>query len=243
MIVLLKIAWRNINRNRYRSMITIASIGIGFTSLILLRAFVDGSHYQMIDNYTGLVSGHVQIHKDGFHDNMGLSRSIKDPAKIEAAIAKNSMVLSAAPRVKDYCLISSAEQSSGVLLMGIDPEREKEITELHKRIGKGRFIENSEDVVIGKSLAKLLNVDLQDKIVLLGQAYDGSLASGAYRICGLLDTGADEIDKGFVLITLTAAQELFVLDKKVSEFALRVNTHEEVKEAAATLKDSLSSGE
>ncbi len=242
MIVFLRIAWRNIQRNRYRSIITTASIGIGFASLIILRAFVDGAHYQMVDNYTGLVSGHLQVHKEGFKENMGLQRSIREPGKVAAALQASPMVMSFTPRIKDYVLMSSAEQSSGVMLLGVDPVREKDVTQLDERIGSGSFLQNDGQIVIGKDLASLLNVRLGDKVVVIGQAFDGSLASAAYRLCGLLDTGAEEVDKGFALITLDAAQELFVLGKKVSEFAVSVESHEQVDALKAGLVGTLARG-
>lgn len=237
--VFLKIAWRNVTRNRYRSLITIASITIGFASLIFIRAFVDGAHYQMVDNYTGLVSGHIQIHRDGFHKKMGLQRSIRSPQSIIDAIGDISAIEAYAGRVKEYALISSAEHSSGVLLMGIDPDRERSITDLHRRVPEGTFPANDAQIVIGKDLADLLNVSIGDKIVVIAQAYDGSLASAAYRVSGLLDTGAEELDKGLALITLGASQELFVLGNMVSEIAIKTGSHENVGAVTDSLRDRL----
>lgn len=241
MTTFFKIAWRNILRNRYRSLITMCSIGIGFASLIFIRAFVDGADYQMVENYTGLVSGHIQIHQKGFQENMGLQRSIYEPDKISALLKNNPAVVNFSSRIKEYALISSAEHSSGVLLMGVDSQKEKEVSQLYKRIRRGRFLSEDNQIVIGKDLAKLLGVGLQDKVVVIAQAFDGSLASAAYRVCGLLDVGAEEIDKGLALITLGAAQEFFVLDDKVSEFAIRLDSHAEVETTAGELKNNIDS--
>lgn len=242
MPVFLRIAWRNVMRNKYRSLITISSIAIGFASLIFIRAFVEGAHYQMVDNYTGLVSGHLQIHMKGFQQSMGLHRSITDVDKIATVLRESGQVQQFSTRVKEYALISSAEHSSGVLLMGVDPKSEKGVSGLYKRIRQGSFLENDKQIVIGKDLARVLNVGLEDKIVIIGQGYDGSLASAAYRVCGLLDTGAEDIDKGLALITLAAAQELFVLDKKVSEFVVQAESHESVSEIAESLKGAVDTG-
>ncbi len=237
MMTFLKIAWRNILRNRCRSSITIASIGIGFASLIFIHAFINGADYQMVENYTSLLSGHIQIHKMGFQENIGLQRSISETEEISAILKDNPDILNFSSRVKEYALISSAEHSSGVLLMGVDPKKEKRVSELHKRIRKGSFLSNEKQIVIGKDLSKSLNVNLHDKVVIIGQAYDGSLGSAAYRVCGLLDTGAEEIDKGLALITLAAAQDLFVLDNKISEFVIQADSHENVELIASDLKN------
>lgn len=239
MIIFLKIAWRNILRNKYRSLITIAAVAIGFASLIFIRAFVDGAHRQMIENYTDLVSSHIQIHKQGFQANMGLQRSIDNPDEISKALAANPRIISFSQRIKEYSLISSAEHSSGILLIGVQPQKEKEISKLYKRIRQGEFISSDNQIVVGKDLARLLNVSLGDKAVVVAQASDGSLASAAYRICGLLDTGAEEIDKGLAIISLNAAQELFVLGNRVSEFAVRADSIDGVEAISASIKNSL----
>lgn len=236
MIIFIKIAWRNILRNKYRSFITIAAIAVGFASLIFIRAFVDGSHYQMIENYTDLVSGHIQIHKSGFQANMGLQNSINEPQNIYPALSANPDIVAFSSRIKDYGLVSSTENSSGVLIMGVDPQKENKVTKLYKRVRKGKFLSDDSQIVIGKDLAKFLKVGLNDKIVVVAQGYDGSLASALYRVCGLLDTGSDEIDKGLALITLKAAQDLFVLGDMVSEIIIRTDSADNVDAVAAQIK-------
>jgi len=239
MLIFLKIAWRNIIRNKYRSIITILAIAIGFASLIFIRAFVDGAHYQMIENYTDLVSGHIQIHKVGFQANMGLSRSFEASEQILSVLKNNRRILAFSSRVKEFALISSAEHSAGVLLAGVEPQKEKQISKLYKRIRQGQFLSADNQIVIGKDLARLLNVNLGDKVVVMAQALDGSLASAAYRVCGILEANAEEIDKGLAVITLKAAQELFVLDNKISELALRTNSVKDAAVITSELKNSL----
>lgn len=223
MSTFVKIAWRNIVRNRNRSLITVSAIAVGLGALIFVRAFVDGADIQMIQNYTDLLSGQIELHKDGFQKKMGLERSISDISKIEFELKSTTGINSFSKKIKDYVLLSSTEQSSGVLLIGIEPQKEREVTKLYKHIRKGEFLsENKDDqIVLGKDLLDILNVDMGDKVVIMTQGADGSLASGAYRICGVLDTGAEEIDKGVALITLSAAQKLLVLEGKVSEFTIR----------------------
>lgn len=235
-MVFFKIAWRNVLRNKFRSLITTFSIGIGFASLVFIRSFVDGADYQMVENYTNLISGHIQIHKKGFVDNMSLQKSISEPEKIESALKSIKDITAFAPRVKEFVLISSAEYSTGVLMLGIDFEKEKNVTELLKRVKTGEFVNDDKHIVIGKTLAKSLNVALGDKIIVMGQGYDGSLVSAAYRISGLLDAGSEDIDKSMALVTIAAAQDLFVFDKKVSEYAVKTVSHTEVNELNAEIK-------
>ena len=239
MNIFLKIAWRNILRSRYRSLITVLAVAMGFASLIFIRAFVDGADYQMIENYTNLISGHIQIHRLGFQLNMGLDKSISSPDKIETILRDSPRIIAFSPRVKEFVLASSAEHSSGILLLGVDPDAELKVTELNKRLRKGEFLSNDDQIIIGKDLASSLDVGLGDKVVLMGQAFDGSLANAAYRVSGIMDTGAEELDKGLAIITLHAAQELFVLEDKVSEIAIRTRSLNEVEAIAKQLKGAL----
>lgn len=239
MLIFLKIAFRNIVRNKYRSLITVAAVGIGFASLIFIRAFIDGADYQMIENYTNLVTGHIKVQKIGFQQLMGLNRSIKNPEVVESALKNMPGIIAYSPRIRETVLISSAENSGGVLLFGVDSASDKKISGLYKRIRKGGFLSEDDEIIIGKDLAKLLKVDIGDKVIVMAQGADGSLASGAYRLCGILDAGAEEIDKGIALITLKAAQDLFVLENSVSEFTVSVKNVDKADKMAKALKSKL----
>lgn len=222
----IKIAIRNIFRNKRRSLITISAVGFGLGALIFIWAFVDGAHKQMIENYTSLITGHIQIHKKGFQQQPKLEAHIEHPSQLLSFVEKNPQVQAVSFRVKADGLASSAESSSGVLIVGVDPRNETKISSLPRRIKTGVFLPDdvSKDAVIGKDLAKNLNLQLNDKLVLMSQALDGSIAAGAFYVRGLLDTGAEEIDKGLVLIPLKAAQELFVLPDKVSELTIKIKS-------------------
>lgn len=233
-----KIAWRNITRNQYRSSLTISAVAIGLASLVFLKSFIDGADRQMVENYTSLLTGSIQIHKTGFQKNMGLEKSITEASSIFASLKNISGVRAAAPRVKDYALISSPESSAGILLYGIDPAAEKKLTTINQRLRRGRFLtkEDKDKIIIGKDLSDQLKTDLGDKVVLMSQGADGSLAASAYEICGILDAGAEDIDKNLALITIEAARELLVLDGKVSEIAIAANSLNDIDEISRSIK-------
>ncbi len=234
---MIKIAWRNIWRNKYRSLITIAGVGLGLAALIFIRAFIDGGDAQMVENYTDLYSGHIQIHSNGFQKKMSLDLSISDPAALEKKISSVPGVVAVSQRVKDYALISSADSSAGVLLIGLDPVKEPELTRLNTKVRKGSFLTSTShaDVVIGKDLADNLNVNLNSKVVIMSQGSDGSMVAASYKVCGILETGAEELDRSIALITLSAAQDLLTLNTKVSELAVRVNSIYNIDAVASEL--------
>lgn len=236
-----KIAWRNIKRNSWRSTITISAVSIGLAALIFLKSFVNGADMQMVENYTNLLIGHIQIHKIGFQKNIKLENSIINSYVITSVLKNISGISAYAPRVKDYALISSTEGSSGIMLLGVSPEPEQKLSDLHKRLRKGKFLKSGsdEEIVIGTTLAENLKVDLGDKVVLMSQASDGSLAAAAYNVCGIIESGAEEIDKNLALITLKGAQELLVMGNKISEIVIKADDINAVDALSAQIKNNL----
>lgn len=236
-----KIAWRNITRNPHRSSITIGAVAIGLCCMIFLKGFVDGADRQMVENYTDLSTGHMQLHAAGYQKNMGLDKSIVNPKHLLALLQNTPGIQAVSPRIKDSALISSAQSSSGVLIYGINPASENGLSTLHKRIRKGKFLHEQDDdkIVIGTSLAEQLKVGLGEKVVLMSQGRDGSLAAAAYEICGLLESGAEEIDKGLALITLNAANSLLVMDGRISEIAIKTSSIKKIDATKALLKTKI----
>ncbi len=245
MFTFIKIAWRNIIRNKKRSSITLSAVGFGLGALIFIWAFVDGAHKQMIENYTSLISGHIQIHAEGFHQKEQLETYIEQPEKIKKSLRSNPSILSFTQRVKAAGLVSSSEHSAGVYILGIDLKHENEVSTIYKKVKEGAFLQENSDkeIVLGIGLANNLNVGLDEKIVIMSQALDGSIAAGAFHVKGLLDTGAEEIDKGAVFITHKAAQVLFAMDDKTSEIAIRLKDVEEAQHVSSLIHQELNSSD
>lgn len=233
-----KIAWRNITRNKWRSALTIAAVSTGLGALIFLKGFVDGADRQMVENYTDLLIGHIQVHRAGFQKNMGLEKNIAHAAALSTIFKEISGIAAYASRIKDHALVSSAEGSSGVLLMGVDPEAEKTVSTIHRRVRQGAFLKKGEDnkILIGGILAENLKVALSDKVVVMTQASDGSMAAAAYEVCGIMEAGAEEIDGHLVLISLDAARDLLVMGNKVSEVVVKTAALEHVDKIAEALR-------
>ncbi len=245
MFTFIKIAWRNIIRNKQRSSITLSAVGFGLGALIFIWAFVDGTHKQMIENYTSLISGHIQIHANGFHQKEQLETNIEQPEEIKKALKSNPHILSFTHRIKAAGLVSSSEHSAGVYILGIDLKHENEVSTIYKKVTEGAFLQENSDkeIVLGIGLASNLNVGLEEKIVIMSQALDGSIAAGAFHIKGLLDTGTEEIDKGVVIITHKAAEELFVMHDKTSEIAIRLKDVDEAQHVSSLIRQKLNSSD
>lgn len=220
----IQIAWRNILRNRVRSLITICAIGFGLGAMIFLRGYIDGAHVQMKENFTGLLMGHIQIHAQGFEKNVNISRNIRNPESIASVLKQVPSIKAFTKRVRCFCLYGTAENSVGGMIIGIDPESEIKVSSIHKSVIRGRFIAEGEDhaIVLGQSLLENLGIDLGDKVIMMAQAYDGTLGADAFRVVGVMKTGVEDIDRSLGLVSLDALRTTLVLGNRVTDFVIRV---------------------
>lgn len=240
----IKIAWRNIVRNYRRSIITLLAIGVGISGVIFLVAFFDGMSAQMVDNSTRIFSGHIQVHGKGFHDDSVLSKRVKsrEVVRIEKVIQHSSYVESYAKRVESFGLLSSADQSMGGLVIGIEPSREQSVTTLDRSVTNGRFLNDADThkIVLGSKVAEKLDLHLGDTVVILTQGADGSIGAAKFELTGILKTGMDEMDAYAAIIPIADAQELYSLGSDITGFTIKLKDRGRISEAMAGL-DPLSS--
>lgn len=236
MLVLIRLGLRNLQRNFRRSLITVCSIGFGLSFILWLQAIMNGSNASVVETITSTYHGHLQIfRKDYLADKMAQQFFKWDEKNLP--LVKNTEILST-PRVHMPALVSSGEQSMPIMLEGIDPEREPRVTRIKNSLVEGEFLEAEKDgqcgrnAYISQALAKLLNVGLGEKIVILAQATDGSMGNDLFRVKGLFASGSPEYDKGVVITSIPCVRAIGVIGG-VHEVALRVKgkaTPEEVQE-------------
>jgi putative ABC transport system permease protein len=240
-MIFVRLAWRNVWRNFRRSLLTILAIAFGLAILIFIVGLADGIHEQMIRNATRTMIGQIQIHRKGYHEEPTIELTIHDPQKIEDVLDSNPLVESYGPRVQGQGLISSAENSAGVMIMGVEPVHEREVTDIAKNIVEGNYSlpPGERKILIGAKLAQTLKVRLGEKLVLLAQAADGSLANDLFRVQGIFKTGNSEIDAGVVYINIVDCQQFFVIDDNVTGFVIIAKTTDDIHPLALQLRETL----
>ena len=241
MFIFFKMAWRNVLRNARRTLITLSAITFGLSAMIIFFGFTDGFHAQWIENTVKTYTGHIQIYRKGYHDDPKLNKSIRDLSQVLKVLKKEPDLDTFTYRAEIQGLISTAENSYGVLIRGIDTDQEIKITAIRERIRKGSYLKKGEKggVLVGYKLADKLNAEIGDKIVLMVQAADGSLSADLFRLKGIFKMGALEMDSSFVIISLKDAQKLAAIDGRVTELAVMVKKAEDVLPASQRLERSL----
>ena len=238
-----KIAWRNILRNKRRSVILIASIMIGVVAIVMTDSLSMGMMQQMLTNQIGADAGYIQIHRKGYQTNPTLKNSMPDTAPVIAAIAHSRTSICVSKRLRTFGLISSAYNSSGVSIVGIVPDEELRTTTIHKYIVKGSYLSgNPGDIIISTSTAEKLHVGLGDKVVIMASRLDGSVGSEACRIVGVFETFDSGFDQTHVYIPLTTEQQMLGAARRISEFVVNPVDTKQTDEVAEQLSSELPSG-
>src|SRR6056297_746803 len=165
----IKLAWRNIWRNKRRTLITAASIFFAIFFALLMRALQLGSYSNMIDNAVSLYSGHLQIHDRGYWDNKSINRTLVITDELMQTLRSEEQVKQVVPRLESFALGSSGPQTKGVLVMGVDPEKQDSMSKLSEKLVEGEYFDPGEQAaIIGETLSEYLQLGLNDTLVLLG---------------------------------------------------------------------------
>ncbi len=217
--MLMRIAWRNIWRNPRRSVITLSAMTFSLTLMIVAANLMEGMNHQMVGYAADRSLGHVQAHAEHYYLDKGLYDTL--PLSILKRFKDSEFRV--APRAYAFALASLGEQSAGVRIRGIDPEQEREVTDLWKHLLQGRYLLPGEAkaVILGRKIAKSLNARVGSEIALITQAADGSLGNDLYKVVGVLKTLDDATDRTTVIMPLDDFAELVVLPGRIHELAIR----------------------
>jgi len=187
MNTLIKMAWRNIWRNKRRTILTMFSIFLAVFLSLITRSMQIGSYANMIDNAVKFSTGYIQIHKSGYWENKSINETFAYTEEIKNHISSMENVTFFIPRLESFALISSGEKTKGSLVIGTDPELENELNNYSEKIIKGNYLEkNDRSVLVAEKLAEYLNVSVNDTLVMLGQGYHGITAANQYPVKGII---------------------------------------------------------
>ena len=241
---LLKLAVLNIGRNPRRSVVTILAVSVGLAAVVFLQAFMDGSKEQQRDNAVRLYTGHVQIQAAGFDKKLAAELTVPDSVSILPRIQSQAHVVAVTERVKSEGLIGTSENSRGVLILGIDPEREAAVTDIHKYVDRGAYLSAGDDrsVMIGDKLAERIEAGRGDKGVVMTQAVDGTLAGYAYRVKGILHAGNTMLDEVCIFMTVQSARDLLGIEGLSHQFVVRLTGRDAIAAFLPAVKKFLPAG-
>jgi len=233
----LRMAWRNLWRQKRRTWLTTTAMVFSNVLLVFMIALQFGSYDMMIENTLRLFSGHLQVQAQGYLDNPRLRTSIPAVRELADELQQALPQARVTARASAFALASSEQRSFGIQLVGVQPLTEPGVSSLPGLIGSGRYLEgdNAPEIVIGAVMARNLRVDVGDEVTLLGSGRDGSFAAGVVTVTGVFDSGSQEMDRSLAEVPLGYFQETFAMGDHGNSVAIAVSELDRVSQNAQTV--------
>ena len=239
-----QIAFRNILRQKRRSLLTGLSMAGGYMLFVLSYSLLEGSYGNIIDILTLDNSGHIQIHKDDYLDRPKIYKTIQDRGPIEATLKGNPEINSFTPRVFSPALAYAGDKTAPSQMIGVDADLEPTVSRLLQKVAKGTYfssLPNADgyyEAMIGRGLHITLKLNVGDEIVLISSGADGSIANDIFVVSAIIGNKTS-FDRMAVYLPLNAAQEFLSLGNDVHEYVLLVNNKDDNEVIASGLSAQL----
>lgn len=242
--MLVRLAFRNLRRNSRRTFLTLSAMVASSALLILALGVFSGMFADMLASATEQYHGHLVLSRQGYQDNRDMFAHFAADPGLADQLRRHPGVRGASPRLRAFGLVAHGDTTRPAELLGIDPERESQVTSFSRQLIAGHYPQATEAdaALIGAGLAKRLGVHPGDELVFLTQAADGSLGNDLLTVSGIFETGAGNRDNALVLVRLPWLQRLTVLPGKIHELALTIDEPMAAGELAAGLKAGLPDG-
>lgn len=237
--IVTKLAWRNVWRNKRRTILTLLTIVVGCAMIIFMNSLSKGGHDQMIEDAVGLNTGHIQIHEKGFWENQTIDYALKASPEMLRAVTSDKRIAGYSIRVITGGLLSYRENTAGAVIQGIDPGLEMTVSHLHTKILPGGRFLNSRDrteIVMGEILAKNIGASIGSSIAMISQGFDGSIAAERLTIVGLFRTGNPEYDRTLLVMPLAQARDTFSMSDYVHTITIRLVDSQYMSEVKSTIQ-------
>jgi ABC-type lipoprotein release transport system permease subunit len=214
------LANRNINRTRQRAWVTIGAMGLAGFIMIFYASLMEGLIQTTKTNAIGMDLGEVQVHAHEYRNDPDLYKRIENGRQIINKLKKNGY--NASGRLFSFGLAAAGNSSAGVQVRGIDLRDEPSVTSLHRNLQYGSWLEENDmnGVILGRKLARTLGVSIDDEVVILGQATDGSMANDLFTVKGVLKSVGSGIDRAGFIIAEQAFRQLMVLPNGFHEIVI-----------------------
>lgn len=238
--MLLKIAWRNIWRNKRRTLITAASIFFAVLFGVAIESMNRGIFDKMINDSVRFYKGYGQVSQKGYFEEGSLDLAFEWTAQLEQQILATEGIQEVVPRLEGFALASHQKITKSALLVGITPDQEDQLTGLQKRLVQGQYLQaDQEAVLLGEGLADKLKLGVGDTLVLISQGYRGVNAAGKYPIQGIISFGSPELSASMVYLPLKAAQWFFGAENLVTTAILDLPNKTIASQALPQLQNQL----
>ncbi len=220
----IKLAWRNLWRNKKRTLIAAASVFFAVLLALMMRSMQTGYYDYMIDASVRMYTGYIQVHGKDYWEKKSLDESMVLDQKHLAELKHSAGVNLIVPRFETYSLISHDNKTKVVQVTGINPELENQLTDLKKKLVSGKFLDDSsKGIILAQGLAEILKVGVGDSVVIYGQGYHGVTAAAQIPIVGIVKFTLPDLNKSFTYLSLPYAQWLFSAPDRLTSLSIMID--------------------
>jgi putative ABC transport system permease protein len=212
LLFLLKFSYRSLWRSPKRTAILILGLSLGTGFIIWDLNFANSGSKEVMKEFLAQYAGEYNItHKNYYAENKKEFNNYKTIS--DEDIGEPKLLLKSTRRVTAPVFISGEKKTLGVLLTGLEVARELELTTLSKAVNLGRFLspEAEKEIILGKRLARRIDVTIGSEVAVIGQALDGSVANDLMKVVGLIDFGGGDLEESLAFTQIRTAQELMVM--------------------------------
>ena len=227
--MVLKLAWRNIWRNKRRTLITAGAVAFAVFMASVLRSFQKGAWDKIVDSTVNLYFGFAQVHGQGYWDEQTLDNAISYSEDLKALKKEVPDVKGVVPRIESFALASQGNLTTGVMVIGIDPEIEDRMTGVKSRLIEGAYLEDDDNAVyMASGVSEKLGLSLGDTLILISQGYHGVNAAAKFPIKGIFEFALPDLNKRLVYLPLNAAQNFYGAENLVTSVVLQIDQRDQV---------------
>lgn len=238
----IKLAWRNIWRNKRRTLITTTSIAVAVLLSAVMRSMQEGQYNDMIQTTVGSFSGYAQVHANGYWDDKTLDNSFIATDSLLKTLNTSEGVTAVVPRIESYALGAAKQQSRPLMIIGVDIEAEQQLMNPQKRLQAGSYFKRNDEqaAIVGRDVPERLNIQLGDSLVLIGQGFRGMSATGLYPVKGTITLPNPELNRSLVILPLQTAQQFLAAPNRLTAAALVVDNPNRVGPIVQNIRKKLS---
>jgi lipoprotein-releasing system permease protein len=230
----LKIAWRNIWRNKTRTLLTLSVLFISVFLAILMTSEEDGTYGNIIDNVIGM-TGHLQLQNSEYQKNKGINQGMILDSLIIGNLRKTDHVKQVTAHLESFALASYREKTKGVVVSGIVPSEEEDFAMFQQKYikqtgGKGVYLKDADNgVLLGEKLASFLKIGINDTLVLISQGYHGSSAAGLFPVRGTIRLPSIELESRMIYMSKDAAQKFYGASGLVTSVLIKADDNKNLR--------------
>jgi ABC-type lipoprotein release transport system permease subunit len=245
----IRLGWRSFLRHKRRSIITGLAIALSLGLMLFTVGFSRGTHETYIEQGVRFGAGHVVVQGKGYQQEQTLDRLVADPETVARVARQLPAVRHVATRLRAEALISAGEHSAAIGVTGVDPAAERSCSELPNKRVAGQYLRRRgamkqrnapADIYLGAKLAKKLEVQLGDRVVLtVSPRGSGKTRAAAFRVRGLFRSGVAELDAFYAEIPLGEARRLLGVGEGATQVALLLDSYQAARGVARRLSAKL----